>query len=264
MTLFGYTLRFLRSRRNISLSALSHSLQIGETTLANIESGYISPEDTTAKQIADFFGVTVAYMKGSVEFTLPGAREADGSVHSPQRFVRLRPVALPLDDSGNGLGQSVSEQEIILPLPAGDRSAYIAVKVTDNTMVRYRAMAGDTLIVRQDPLQIRDGELVLLLTDAGQTVLRRYFREGDTVMLRSDEDDLEPPVRLSDCDSSCRLVGSVMHIWIDTDGAFAHRRAQNPPLLPDEILPPPNMEAQTGNRGSLAAYKFDYGFGKKP
>lgn len=261
MTLFGYTLRFLRGRKNLTLPALSRCLGIGVTTLENIENGYIQPEEDAARRIADYFGVTVAYMKGCAELTLPKNGE-ENAVHTPQRLVRLRPVALPFPDSETEIRQGGPPAEIILPLPAGDRSDYVAVRATNNSMTRYRVMAGDTLIVQQDPLQIRDGDLVLLCSEDGQTILRRYFRRGEDVLLQNDEDDMMPPIRLSACDKTLRLVGRVAHIWIDTDGAFARRQAQNPPLLPEEILPPPDLDALEGSDG-LAAYKFDYGFGEK-
>jgi len=258
MTLFGYTLTFLRCRRKLSLAALSEALGIGQTTLRNIESGYIVPEMDVATKIADYFGVTVAYMKGSVSFSVPPLSEDADSLHTPQRYVRLRPVTVQRLDSGAEVHHSADANEIILPLPAGDRSDYIAIQVTDNSMARYCAMAGDFLVVREDALKIRNGDLVLLLSDDGHVIMRRYFRDGQGAILRSDNDDLLPPIRLSDCDKTCRLIGSVVKIMIDTDAAFLERRSQNPPRMPDEILPPPDMTKQEGTGGSLADYMHIY------
>ncbi|MBE7062744.1 MAG: helix-turn-helix domain-containing protein [Ruminococcaceae bacterium] len=258
MTLFGYTLRFLRGRNKLTLSELSRELDLGITTLENIEDGYIEPEEDAARRIADYFGVTVSYMKGSAELHLVKSDETE-AMHTPQRFVRLRPVVLPFSDAERELRQGGPPTEIILPLPAGDRSDYVAVRATDNSMIRYRVMAGDTLVVRRDPLQIRDGDLVLLCTESGQTMLRLYYCQGEDVLLRSDEDDLLPPLRLSECDKSLRLIGTVVQIRIDADREFVRRQAQNPAQLPEEILPPPDIETLEGS-GSLAAYKFDYGF----
>ncbi len=257
MTLFGYTLRFLRARRNLTLSALAKALGLGITTLENIESGYIQPEEALAKEIAAYFGVTVGYMKGSVEFSAPPTDADKETFSSPTRYVRLRPVSLSGPDMGTALRQGTPAEEIVLPLPASDRSEYIAVEVTDNSMARYRALSGDVLVVRDDALKIRSGDLVLLLTDEGHAILRRYFREGDEIVLRSDNDDLLPPIRLGDCDKTCRLVGTVVKIMIDTDAEFMERRAQNPPRLPDEILPPPDMEAQKGGEAA-ADYMYLY------
>ena len=71
MTLFGYTQRDLRRKKNMSLGELGKAVGVGEATLENIESGYIEADDVTAKKIAAFFGVTVGYMKGIVELTVP-------------------------------------------------------------------------------------------------------------------------------------------------------------------------------------------------
>lgn len=257
MTLFGYTLSFLRSRKKLSCAALSEALGIGKTTLENIESGYIVPEMDVATKIADYFGVTVAYMKGSVEFSVPPATGGEGSMRVPQRYVRLRPVTIQRLESGTEVRQAAEANEIILPLPAGDRSDYVAIEVTDNSMARYCATAGDLLVVREDALKIRNGDLVLLLSDDGHVIVRRYFRDGDGIVLRSDNDDLLPPIRLSDCDKTCRLIGTVVKIMIDTDAEFLERRAQNPPRLPAEILPPPDMTKQEGT-GGIAEYMHIY------
>ncbi len=261
MTLFGYTLRFLRGRKGMSLEALSDSLGIGTASLQNIENGYILPEEDTARRIADFFGVTVAYMKGSTDLTL--SAEADGSLGLPQRFVRLRPVSLLDDPEKHVLNRPDSPpQEIILPLPATDRSDYIAVQVTDNSMSRYRALAGDYLVVRQDPLRIRDGELVLLLTDDGQKLLRRFFAEENGAVLRSDDDDFMPPIRLADCDKSLQVVGTVVQILLIADASFAFRLAQNPPIMPEEIYSEPAFEEEQ-NASSLTDYSHPYFFQNK-
>ncbi len=253
-TIFGYTLRFLRTRQNVSLSALSEATGLGETTLENIENGYILPPDAVAEKLAAYFGVTVSYMTGSVEVTMPtnDAEEAG----SPQRYVRLRPIQLTKTVGGAELRSATEAADVILPLPQSDRSSYVAVQVTDNSMLRYRAAAGDILVVREDTGKIRTGDLVLLLSEGGQTLLRRYFREGNDVLLRSDDDDLLPPLRLSECRDTFRLIGAVIRIIVEVDAAFLKRRSQNPPQNPEEILPP--FERPLEGAGSCAPLSHDF------
>ncbi len=258
MTLFGYTLRFLRAKKELSCEELGKALGIGPATLENIENGYIDPEDSLAEKIAAYFGVTVGYMQGSVEVMMPPEKAEEDALLSPTRYVRLRPFSFQSSEDGKALRQSPVPAEIVLPLPAGDKSTYIAVQVTDNSMSRYRIFAGDYLVVRDDAMKIRQGDLVLLLSKDGNAIVRLYHREGDTILLRSDMDDLLPPVRLSDCDASCRLVGTVVKIMVDVDADFIKRRSQNPPLLPEELLPPPDMEKQEGTKNALAEYMHIY------
>ena len=257
MTLFGYTLRFLRARKNLSLARIGEDLGLGVTTLENIESGYILPEDAMARAIADYFGVTVGYMKGSVEFSVPPRVGKETDLQSPKRYVRLRPITISGEENQPALHQYREIDEVVLPLSPGDRSGYIAVQVTDNSMARYRALAGDLLVVREDPLKIRKGDLVLLLSLDGHAILRRYFPAEGDVLLRSDNDDLLPPIRLSHCDKTWRLVGSVVKIIIETDADFLERCAQNPPSLPEEILPPPDTKKQEGQKQE-ADYMYLY------
>jgi len=117
MTLFGYTLRFLRGRNKLTLSELSRELDLGITTLENIEDGYIEPEEDAARRIADYFGVTVSYMKGSAELHLVKSDETE-AMHTPQRFVRLRPVVLPFS-------RKITEKELSITVEMyGDRNAF--------------------------------------------------------------------------------------------------------------------------------------------
>lgn len=237
MTLFGYTLRFLRVREKMSLSALAERLGLHETVLRNIEEGYIEPEEAVAEAVAAFFHVTTGYMKGSVEVLVPEENKAS----TPTRFVRLQPRPLDPKLSEENILRAAETREVILPVPTGDRSEYMAVVATDNTMHRYCVMAGDILVVQNNAGGLRDGDLALLTTKMGQVILRRYFWENGEIVLRSDADDLLPPIRLRPTDRTCRIVGKVVEIIRKVDAAFLDMRAQNPPQMPEEILPPPQF-----------------------
>ncbi|MBQ7036487.1 MAG: helix-turn-helix domain-containing protein [Clostridia bacterium] len=234
MTLFGYTQRDLRRKNKISLKEMSEALGLGETTLENIESGYILPDEKVAGIIAGFFGVTVGYMMGSVEITLKAEGE-ETAVQSPQRFVKLRPVSVDIFGEGTHGPESSPARDIILPLPASDRSSYMAVRWGDNSMTRYRIEAGDILVVREDAYAVRNGDLVLVTTADKKTILRRYFREGGEIELRSDADDLLLPIRLRVGDGSYRLLGSVTEILVEVNDSFLERRAKNPPMPAEEL-----------------------------
>lgn len=234
MTLFGYTLRDLRRRKKMSLSELGGEIGLGVTTLENIESGYILPDEGSAKKIADFFGVTVGYMNGSVEITMQAEGE-EVVANSPQRFVKLRPVPVDIFEDSSPRQESAPVRDIILPLPASDRSSYMAVRWGDNSMTRYRIEAGDILVVREDACAVRNGDLVLLSTADKKTVLRRYFREGGDVIYRSDIDDLLLPITHKVGDERFRLLGTVTEILVEVNDAFMTRRSKNPPMPPEEL-----------------------------
>ncbi len=235
MTLFGYTQRDLRRRKNVSLEALGEAVGLGVATLENIESGYILPSEAAAKKIAAYFGVTVGYMRGSVEISLEMADGEMPAAGSPERFVKLRPVSVDIFGDGAPMQEPEAVRDIILPLPATDRSTYMAVRWGDNSMTRYRIEAGDILVVREDAFSVRNGDLVLVKTEDARTVLRRYFREGGEITLRSDDDDLLLPISLRVCDANYRLLGVVTEILVEVDSAFLQRRAKNPPLPAEEL-----------------------------
>ncbi len=255
MILFGYTLENLRRRKNISLAALSEAVGIGVTTLENLESGYIEPDADAAKRIADYFGVTVGYMKGSIDIVLDD--DASPKAGAPERIVKLRPVSARLFE-GETLRQDTPCRDILLPLPGGDRHNYIAVLWSDNSMTRYRIEAGDILVVREYSGEIRSGDMVLFCDPTKKVMLRRYWREGNTVTLRSDADDLLLPIRMKLPDSQYTIIGVVTEILIKVNDDFLYRHFQNPPLpsveRPD--IAPPESE-------NMNLYSFPLGDGSE-
>jgi len=57
-------LKDLRSEQGITQTELSSSLNVSQSTIGMWESGKRSPDLRTAKQVADYFGVTVDYLFG--------------------------------------------------------------------------------------------------------------------------------------------------------------------------------------------------------
>lgn len=259
MTLFGFTLCYLRRKQKLKLSGLADALGISETALRNIEDGYIEPEEELAKRLAAFFGVTVGYMRGSVEVELYG-NETEKRAGVPTRFVRLRPMPLDAEAYENTAFRSGDSREIILPVSTVDRSDYMAVVATDNSMSRYNVLAGDILIVQSDPMGLRDGELALLKTALGQVVLRRFYRKEEEIVLKSDDDDLLPPIRFVPRDPSVQILGKVREIITNVDDTFLELRSKNPPRRPPEILPPPSFPLQ---KEEIPDTMYQYLFGEK-
>jgi len=259
MTLFGYTLRFLRGREGLSLPALSEKISVSEAVLRNIEDGYIEPEEDMAKRLAVFFGVTVGYMRGSVEIEF-AAEDAEKRAGVPTRFVRLRPMPLQAELYEKAMLRQSENREIILPVSSVDRSDYMAVVATDNTMSRYQVLAGDILIIQSDPMGLREGELALLKTVLGQVILRRFYREEEEIVLRSDDDDLLPPIRFLPRKPAVQILGKVVEIITKVDDTFLNLRSQNPPRRPPEILPPPSLPIE---EKEIPDTMYTYLFGEK-
>lgn len=255
MTLFGYTLRFLRGRRLLRLSELAERTGISEVTLQNIENGYIEPEMDIAARLAAFFDVTVGYMKGSVEVCMPqGDREAKASA----RFVRLQPRPLDPELYEQNILRSAEVREVVLPVPLSDRNEYIAVVATDNTMRRYCVFAGDVLVVQSGLGGLRNGDLAILKTQNEQVILRRFYKAGDELIFRSDEDDLLPPLHLRAETEGIRIVGKVLEIIKKVSPDFLALRAQNPPGEPEEILPPPQMPLSAEKNAAEKSHTYTF------
>lgn len=57
-------LKKLRKERNLTVTELSHALNIPQSTLTNYENEKRTPKQETWEKIAEFFGVSVAYLMG--------------------------------------------------------------------------------------------------------------------------------------------------------------------------------------------------------
>lgn len=62
---FSHVLKELRTSRGMTQEDLANAIQTKRANVGNWESGRVSPDFSTVKKLADFFGVTTDYLFGN-------------------------------------------------------------------------------------------------------------------------------------------------------------------------------------------------------
>jgi repressor LexA len=156
----------------------------------------------TVREIGKEVGLTSS---SSVHFHLR-ALEQGGVLERAASLTRaLRPTGTPRPVTARSVplvgkvaaGEPILAVENIeetLPLPdtlfpAGD---VFALRVQGDSMVNAGIMDGDMVVVQQQQTA-QNGEIVVAMLD-GEATVKRFFRQGDSIELRPENDRLQPIV----------------------------------------------------------------------
>lgn len=143
------------------------------------------PYDTTLQKIADYFGVTVEYLRGNEKQTT----KKPPSAPSGQKGVRI-PVlgnvaaGIPLE----AITDIEDYEEISEAMAAGGE--YVALRIHGDSM-EPRMTEGDVVIVRvQDT--ITSGEVGVFIINGDEATCKRIKKTPDGIMLISNNPSYEP------------------------------------------------------------------------
>ena len=68
MEIFAKRMRELRKEKNVSQSQLAEALGVNQKTISSYERNYYEPPQEILVKIAEFFGVSVDYLLGLVDY----------------------------------------------------------------------------------------------------------------------------------------------------------------------------------------------------
>lgn len=92
---FGEELRSLREQQGLSLSALAEQLDVSTRTLYSIEQFRAQPTLTLAKQLAEYFDVSIDHLLGREEKEKPAASDELLSDPQNREFLQLYSMLTP-------------------------------------------------------------------------------------------------------------------------------------------------------------------------
>lgn len=188
----------LRNRIGMSEKQLATRVGVGETTINNIESGYLlSPPSLLVKKIAQAFGVDeeLLYSSAPIEFASEPAKEV---------YV-VREI-----DPGFKLPSWKDVSDVIyVDCDALRGHNHIAVEVNDNAMVSRGIPKGAIVLVRtQSP--VKNGDVVLAVCEK-KTIVRLYYSDGKEILLRAAcFEENYPDIRLDAQKDKANIIGKVV------------------------------------------------------
>ena len=183
----------LRHQRGLTQRQLAAKVSMAPGTIANYELGNRKPGYEDLARLADFFGVSVAYLLG----------ETDDPRRPEDILAKQAMPVVPVPILGViHAGDPIPAEENIIgwtAIPAGEARGgrYFALRAKGDcfdTGGPRSIMEGDVVIVRQQP-DCQNGEIaVVLWPDVQEAQLRRVYRRGGTVVLRADNPAYPPEV----------------------------------------------------------------------
>ena len=197
----------LCAEQNIKPNPLAKKIGIPSASVTNWKNGRM-PHETTLIKIADYFGVSVAYLKGETEEKKP--LPASNLTPLPQRGMRIIPV---YETVSAGFGAQAEDHVIdYLPcfiLSESEAEDSIGIKVKGDSMYP-KIEDGDIIrVVKQN--SVESGQIAVVLVDDEGFVKRVTYGHG-FVELQS-INPLYPPMRFEGTEAErVRVIGLVRQI----------------------------------------------------
>ncbi|MEE0867732.1 MAG: LexA family transcriptional regulator [Clostridia bacterium] len=203
MELLAKNVAALRQRIGLTQKELAHRVGVGETTIMNIESGYLTaPPDRLATNLAEAFGVSIDGLLGEKPLEVD---ERSRAVYVAESISNEKPFL---------------EVDKIVDTMFIDRDKlrgyeYIGLKVQDNSMYDSRICRGDTALVRLNAL-IANGDIVVVVCKDSDAIIRAYYKDGNKITLKANGDKrLYPDIVLDEEKDRIIVLGKVINCMIN-------------------------------------------------
>ena len=199
MGMLAVNVALLRKRIGITAEQLARRLDVGATTVNNLETGYLtSPGMEILEKLAGVFDTTV-----------------DGLLGNTPLDIAERARMVYIVDSIDPDHPFVEYDRIIGSIYI-DRDElrgydYFGLKLKDNSMVNRRLLAGDVVVVRVDA-HVKNNDIVVAIAKGYESaVVRTYQKINDSVILKAENDsDLYSDITVKEDDESLKVIGKVV------------------------------------------------------
>lgn len=201
---FASTIKRLRTERGVTQEQLAAMLNVSRSTIGMYETGSREPDFETCEAIADIFNVDMDYLIGRS----PVERK---KVVIPPGFQPMPEMSsVPLVGRIACGTPILAEQNIEarIGVPALWRADF-ALTCHGNSMAAM-IQDGDIVCIRKQP-EVENGEIAAVRIGEEAT-LKRFYRQGDTVMLQAENPAFSPLVYTRDQLNEITIEGRVVGI----------------------------------------------------
>lgn len=212
MSTIGKRLKLAREAKKITQEEIAKILGVTKSVISRYESGTNDPPTENLIVMAEKYGVSADYLLG-----LPTQLR-----ESPAPYNALPSGAIPIGDLVKvpiygtiRAGQPMLAEQNIIGwdwTPAedvrGGRYFYLIVK--GDSMIGARIADGDLVLVREQPT-LESGQIGVFLVGDDEATVKRFHREGNTVVLTSENPAYAPIVKPA---KEVRIIGEVVQAKI--------------------------------------------------
>lgn len=199
MGMLSAHIKSLRKNAGLTQEQLGMRVGVGATTINNIETGYLaSPDIKLIERLADTFFVSVDDLLHSIS---PNVGERAKMVHIVSSVSSKKPFV---------------EINKIVETAFLDRAdlrgfEYMGIKMPDKAMIEEAIKENANVIIQQNAT-LQNGDIVAAVYNDHNAVIRTYYQEGNTVILRAaNSSGLYPDIVLNLEEDRFVPVGKVVH-----------------------------------------------------
>jgi len=207
---FGYRLKQLRLAKGLTQAQLGACFNLAESSISLYESGKRSPDYTTLKKMAAFFGVTADYLLGHPE-NADIARESSATY--AQKFQPHPLPVITLTKKGASLHyEETGSLEWYVCPTAEIQGRLFWYQVNETTHRDEGILPGDLALI-QESAQISQGRLHLVyLAEEGGSRLSRVFQQDNALILPCPNPLQAPRIYSGKEASKLTIIGTVKEI----------------------------------------------------
>ncbi len=200
----GKNIKKYRDLRNYSLQVLAEKVGLTKKTIQRYENGEHKIDMDRLKDLSVALDVTVNQLT-------EGAYTYLGVEHDDSDNINL-PIVGKISCGNGELAYEYIEGYESTPRSWTNGGEYFYLRAKGNSMNGARIYEGDLLLIRKQE-EVEDGEIAAVLID-DEAVLKKVYRQGDTLVLQSANPDY-PPIIREGTDSNIRVIGKLKKIVIN-------------------------------------------------
>ena len=199
MGILAINVKKLRKITGLTQENLATLLDVGKTTINNIESGYLAaPSEKLLEKLAQVFNTTANALLGIEPLDTSEGR-AVYVAESVSYEMPLLEIAKIIDT-------------VFIDTKELHGYSYIGLKVNDNSMNNEKLFAGDTVIVRQNAM-IRNGDIVAVAYNGESSIIRKIFTMDEKVILKPCENEGKyKEIHLDKTKDKIKAIGKVVKV----------------------------------------------------
>lgn len=180
-------LKEYRDRFNLTQLDVSKKCRVPYQTLSRYELGQRVPKIDTAVEIAEALGINPLWLQGydvSMENRLPSNAIPYTSSHKAP-IIGSIPAGYPV--------LAIEDIEGYADIPYSDEENYFFLRVNGESMKNAGIHTGDLVLIRCQKCA-EDGQVVAARVNGDEATLKRYKRQGDSVILIPENPEFEPRI----------------------------------------------------------------------
>lgn len=169
-----------------------------KSVVSRYESNTSSPKKiTTVEIIADFFGVSLAYMMGRSD-----NRYGDDEKCKEIPILGTIAAGIPIASQEDRIGEE------IVPI---DADVDFCLKVRGDSMIGARIFDGDIVFIHKQE-EVENGEIAAVQIDGEEVTLKRFYKDNNRILLHSENPTIPDMIFTSKDKKMLRILGKVKYV----------------------------------------------------